>query len=233
MASHHSAALLWGLDLLIPPETVSVCVPRNRSRIAMPDAQIYRRDVPLSETAVLERWAVRVTGLPRTVVDLLGVLDFPEAVVVTASVLRRGDVPVEAIVDVARRHRRISRLLPVLAVADRHSGSALEALQYVRFVEAGMAPVLQFEVRVKRRLVARVDFAWPEYGVVVEVDGFDYHRERADYLSDRRKSNELTRLGYVLLRYGWEDVVLRPDHVIAEVRGMLSARGWTGNPASS
>ena len=85
----------------------------------------------------------------------------------------------------------------------------------------------------QRRLVARVDFAWPECGVVVEVDGFDYHRERADYLSDRRKSNELTRLGYVLLRYGWEDVVLRPDHVIEEVRGMLSSRGWSGDPASS
>ncbi|MGZ4664777.1 MAG: endonuclease domain-containing protein [Frankiaceae bacterium] len=76
-------------------------------------------------------------------------------------------------------------------------------------------------------------FAWPEYGVVVEVDGFDYHQERADYLADRRKSNELTRLGYVLLRYEWEDVVLRPDHVIAQVRGMLSSRGWSGDPPSS
>lgn len=127
--------------------------------------------------------------MPRTVVDLVAVLDFAAAVVVTASVLRRNDMPVAALLDVARRHRRLSRLLPVLAVADRRSGSALEALQYVRFVEAGMAPVLQFDVRVGRRVVARVDFAWPEYRVVVEVDGFDYHRERDDSLVDRRKSN--------------------------------------------
>ena len=64
MASHHSAALLWGLDLLAAPETVSVCIPRNRSRVLMPDVLVYRRDVPLWETAVLERWAIRVTGCP-------------------------------------------------------------------------------------------------------------------------------------------------------------------------
>ena len=65
----------------------------------------------------------------------------------------------------------------------------------------------------------------------MEVGGFDYHRERAEYLSDRRKSNELAHLGYVLLRFGWEDVVLRSDDVIAQVRGMLSSRGWTGDRA--
>ncbi len=42
--------------------------------------------------------------------------------------------------------------------------------------------------------------------VVVECDGFSYHSGRREYREDRRRDRELVALGYVVLRFTWEDI---------------------------
>ena len=90
-------------------------------------------------------------------------------------------------------------------------------------------PELQLRVHDERGgLVARVDFAWPQARLVVEVDGFAYHSSREDVRKDHARAVRLTLLGWRVLRFGWEDVVGRPEHVIAVVREAL---GWpAGGP---
>ena len=225
VVSHVSAACLWGLDLPSPPEVVDACVPRNRSRAAAPGALVRRRSVPLSDVALLGPRRVPVTSLARTAVDLLEVLPFLALVVAMDSILRRRDVTAAEICAVARRLRRLSRLVAVLAASDAHSGSALESMLRVLLLAAGLRPLTQYSVRDDGRVIAYVDFAWPVQRVIVEADGYAYHRERADYLADRERARHFARLGYVLLRYGWEDVTQRPDEVVNEIVTVLRGRG--------
>jgi len=83
------------------------------------------------------------------------------------------------------------------------------------------APVPQLVIRdEKGRFVARVDFAFVAARVVVELDGFAFHRDRDSYRTDRAKANELARLGWRLVRLTWEDIVLRPDWVIELLRDL-------------
>ncbi|HVF21253.1 MAG TPA: DUF559 domain-containing protein [Mycobacteriales bacterium] len=66
-----------------------------------------------------------------------------------------------------------------------------------------------------------MDFAWPENRLIVEADGYEFHRSRASYRDDRRCGNAYTRAGWRFLRFSWEDVVDHPDEVVAHVRDLL------------
>ena len=47
----------------------------------------------------------------------------------------------------------------------------------------------------------RVDFYWPELGLVVETDGWRYHRTPAQQASDRRRDQIHTAAGLTTLRF--------------------------------
>jgi very-short-patch-repair endonuclease len=106
---------------------------------------------------------------------------------------------------------------------DARSESVLESLTRVLLVLGGLLPVVQHEIRdANGAFVARVDFAWPDLRLVVEVDGFAFHADRAAYRRDRERLNELERLGWRVLRFTWEDVRHRPEHVLTLVRECLT-----------
>jgi len=113
---------------------------------------------------------------------------------------------------------------------DPRAMSALESLCRLLLVLAGLpAPVTQLEVRDEDgTLVGMVDFGWPEARLLLETEGFAWHRERADYRKDRERANAYARLGWTLLRVTWEDVVNRPEHVVELVRSMLRRAGARG-----
>jgi very-short-patch-repair endonuclease len=60
------------------------------------------------------------------------------------------------------------------------------------------------------------DFHWPERRLVVEVDGFEHHRERAQFNNDRYR-------GLVHRTHGWEVVRVSADHVYDEPELVLRA----------
>ncbi|HTE72185.1 MAG TPA: DUF559 domain-containing protein [Actinomycetes bacterium] len=220
VVSHDSAAVLWGLELATDPSAV-VTVPRNRSRARAAGVTVKRADV--GETAV--RLGLLVTTPLRTVLDCAATLPLEDAVVVADSALRKGLVTHDELRSAADAlhgpHGRSCRR--VAAMADPRSGSVLESLLRVLLVEAGLAAdETQYQVvDVEGRLVARVDFAYLTARLIVEADGFEFHRERADYRKDRRRANAYCLADWSLLRFTWEDVRFDPDYVIAAVRAEL------------
>ena len=67
------------------------------------------------------------------------------------------------------------------------------------------------------RWLARVDFAYPEKKVYIEVDG-SHHETRRQYVDDLARQNELARAGWLPLRFTKEDVDAKSYvRVIAEV----------------
>jgi very-short-patch-repair endonuclease len=69
-----------------------------------------------------------------------------------------------------------------------------------------------------------VDFAWPDLGVIVELDGYEAHRGRGAFEADRARDVELKLLGYEVIRFTWRQLIGEPGQVTASVRTLLSTR---------
>jgi very-short-patch-repair endonuclease len=79
----------------------------------------------------------------------------------------------------------------------------------------------------------RVDFAWPDRRLIVEVDGWQAHRTRVAFQDDRTNSNLLQLAGNVVLRYTWDDVRIRHAEVAAQVLSAGNFSSTHSGPSSS
>jgi very-short-patch-repair endonuclease len=67
-----------------------------------------------------------------------------------------------------------------------------------------------------------VDFLWRRQGVVVETDGFEFHRDRAAFEADRARDAELQLLGLRVLRFTYRAVRDEAGKVAATLRRVLA-----------
>ena len=65
---------------------------------------------------------------------------------------------------------------------------------------------------------AEVDFVWRDARLIVEVDGYRYHRSPSAFETDRERDVRLTLAGWTVLRFTWAQVIQRPAWVAAAVR---------------
>jgi very-short-patch-repair endonuclease len=115
--------------------------------------------------------------------------------------------------------------LPALRrLLDRHTfrmtDTDLERLFLPIARKAGL-PVPETQARVNG---FRVDFYWPEVGLVVETDGLRYHRTPAQQKRDRVRDQAHTAAGLTPLRFTHAQVAFEPAHVqrtLAAVAGRL------------
>ncbi len=131
--------------------------------------------------------------------DYQGILDLNAIDAVTG----RGITGSAAIRDALRHHR------PELA----HTRSELEQL-LLTLCERHDLPIPAFNVTVEGWLV---DAVWPRAHVVVELDGLDGHRTRAQLERDHQRDFELRQAGYIVLRYTWRQLTDAPALVAREI----------------
>ncbi len=85
-------------------------------------------------------------------------------------------------------------------------------------------PITQHEVRGHGRLLAVVDFAWPDAKLAVEADGYAWHSGRARWQRDLSRRNALTTAGWRVLHVTWRDVMHASHDVVAAIRHALDVR---------
>ena len=66
-----------------------------------------------------------------------------------------------------------------------------------------------------------VDAFWPRHRLVVEVDGYAYHGNRAAFERDRRKDAALVAAGYRVVRVTWRQIADEPHVVVALLARLL------------
>jgi very-short-patch-repair endonuclease len=79
----------------------------------------------------------------------------------------------------------------------------------------------------------RVDFYWPDLGLVVEADGLRYHRTPAQQTRDRLRDQAHTAAGMIPLRFTHAQIAFEPDHVqatLCAVADGVRRRGLSPNP---
>lgn len=97
--------------------------------------------------------------------------------------------------------------------------SELERL-FLRLCRLHRVPVPEVNVRVGPFLV---DFLWRDRRLVVETDGYRYHRGWHAFEDDRTRDLRLRILGYEVIRLSFRQVVDEPERVAAVLKGALSA----------
>jgi hypothetical protein len=95
-----------------------------------------------------------------------------------------------------------------------------ETLRLLR--QAGLRPPKpQVTYRSNGRTIARVDFVWPDVGLVVEVAGHGTHSSRAQRQRDAQRQSELALMGLRVLTFTYEDVRHRPDWMMSMIEAGL------------
>jgi very-short-patch-repair endonuclease len=227
VVSHDSAAFLWGLIRRRPKETHVVVHRWHREHRT---ACTVHESLDLRSTDRVTIEGVPVTSATRTVVDL-GATS-PWLVERALSEGLRMDLfdvaEVKGFVTrVARKGRRgVGVIRPYLemhgAVRGRTESVLEDRFLKVLFERGIRLPVAQFEVRDDRGVfVCRADFSYPDLRLLIEVDGRSYHSDTVAFQRDRDKQNRTQELGWRTLRFTWNDVSRKPEHVAVTVSSFL------------
>ncbi|HEX2857756.1 MAG TPA: hypothetical protein VHO26_09815 [Propionibacteriaceae bacterium] len=122
------------------------------------------------------------------------------------------------------------RAQTALGLASGLAESPAESLSRLAFHDHGIPqPVLQYSVIDQfGRVVAITDFAWPDFGVVGEVDGrVKYERllrpgERVSdaLVREKRRENDIQALGWVVFRW-FPDELASPGVLCTRLRRLL------------
>lgn len=218
--SHTSAAAIYGLPLPQLPQLVHVTVPRNVKRVSPDGVVVHQRGQRQLSRVCYQ--GLSLCTVPRVIMDIALTLPCIDAVVVADAALRTRRTEFGELVEESRRfarHPRYSTLADFLPLLDPRSGSVPESRVRVGLMLAGLPrPIAQYEIWIDGRKIATVDFAWPEYKLILEVDGLRYHSADRDFRRDRVKQNELVHDGWRVLRVTALDVERMLHYVIDQVR---------------
>lgn len=117
----------------------------------------------------------------------------------------------------------LGRLYSVLSSSGGHTVLERRFLELVQ--EARLpTPTPQVVHRLDGRHVARVDFAFVDHGVVVEVSGGRGHSSPSERAKDARRRNDLQRLGRLVLEFTFEQVIHDAAMVVSVLRSTLAGR---------
>jgi hypothetical protein len=219
VVSHTGAAAALGWDLLEAPSRVDLIVPRTHGAVRLANVRIHRVDLRRDEVTAVG--VLPVTSPLRTALDVAATMPEIDAIVALDSALRLRQLSraeLRAEYRTRTRLRGRPRAAQVLELLDPTSGSAPETVARLLFRDCGPMPCTQFTVTAGGRFVARVDFAWPELRLVVEIDGFAWHSSRSAFQRDHDRQHDLEEAGWAVLRFTADDVLHRPDEVAATVR---------------
>ena len=67
----------------------------------------------------------------------------------------------------------------------------------------------------------KLDAFWPEYGLIVECDGWDTHRTREAFESDRERDTDHLDYGLTTVRLTKRRLEQTPDHEAARFKRIL------------
>ncbi|MFI5510688.1 DUF559 domain-containing protein [Mycobacterium sp. NPDC051804] len=210
------AAAWWHGLTKFAPDVVEVTVPRTSHHPHRAGIRMRRRDLTRSD--IVERNGLRITELALTVVEA-AVRKRGGSVLMDSALQRQVELR-----DLWRAHlRNTGRHGSTAArrlLQSAHDGARSEAERL--FVQL----LRQADIEGWRTNYPiggyRIDVAFPDQKVAIEVDGWAFHNTPEVFVKDRNRQNTIALLGWKVLRFTWFDLTEYPQRVIAEIKHALS-----------
>ncbi len=234
VVSHSSAGWLWDLipaaptrpELTVPFLDGGSAYPRG---LAQHVAVHRSRDIDIAK-AVLRR-DVLVTNPMRTIVDVAATLPPDQLDNATDRALAARLFTIPALVAeldrLARRGRpgvgALRRSLKDRGFIGAPAPSVLESKMLRLIVAAGL-PLPKVELTVGLEGEYRLDFAWPDLLLTVEVDGYVWHFSPEHQQRDHARRNHIQDLGWAHHVYTWREVNDEPGRVSRQIRASYYTR---------
>jgi hypothetical protein len=222
VASHYSAAYLWGL-LRFTPDVMHVTAPTRRR--AKRGFRVHFSSI-LAEEDRAVRQGIPVTAVPRVLLDL-AIRARPEQM---EGYLERAEerelLDVRAVEDVLSRaggHRGRGPLARALAIYSPDPSFTRSKFER-RFRDAVTAtglppPSMNFNAE-----GFELDAYWPDLRFAVELDLFETHGSRAAFERDRRRQEELKLAGIEMIRITAPRFRREPQAVLRNLTILLERR---------
>lgn len=217
VVSHLSAALVHGWKVKASPAMPHVTVRRTQGRVRADGARVHWGSVTDMELGA------GVTGPVRTVVDCARVLPFDEALSVADSALRSRSVRRDDLLDAVLAGPRTGRTaaLRVVRLASPKSANPFESvLRAIALDVPGLHPIPQGPVGT----IGHADLTDPTLRIVVEAESYEFHALPEAFRYDVRRYTAMTRAGWLVARFVWEDVMHRQAYVASVLADLVSMR---------
>lgn len=222
--SHTTSGRLLGLDV-DRDHVLHVTSPRN---LRPPDQSIeVHRGPALLGCDVSTVRGHRITTMPRTIIDLSTLLSEERLDIALDSAIRRGMLRsvFQGRFDQMAEYRRpgtatLRRLITEREAEQGLTGSAFER-RLLRVLRSHGLPLPVCQYPVTDGMTAYIDFAYPEFSIAIEADGYRWHDGRAAFERDRARSSELASRGWRVLQVTWLQLKYRANEVIDRIQRAL------------
>jgi hypothetical protein len=220
----HTAAAIWGFDVLDDAETHIAVGPRLGC-LRRPGLWPHQLDLRPADV-VRARCGTRLTAPDRTAVDLARFVPVRDALAVLDAAVASGRCTVDSLRHEVARHRgqRGVRLVRALIpLADPHVDSPQESrLRQLCHMVGLPAPVRQLHVVDADGRWHDLDLGWASEQVGAEYDG-EVHDLPASRRKDRRRYNWFTDLGWRLFHATDADIYGDPRPFLVRLARALDA----------
>ena len=224
--SHGSAGRLWAMSGVEEPARIHVVTDLGR-RVRL-DGVTGHRSGALFEEDVVQLRGIPVTSRARTLVDLSGSMSLGQLGRTLDDSLRHG-LSLDALRRCAgrlgtapgRRMKLVHTLLAERLPGYEPGDSDLETRVLRVLVGAGL-PVPRQQLAVKVGRAVRLDLAYPDVRIGIELDGWDCHRTFAAFHGDRERDALLASAGWVLTHFSART---SEDEMVAAVTALRSRFG--------
>ncbi|MFC5140226.1 DUF559 domain-containing protein [Actinomycetospora rhizophila] len=220
-----SAAWWWGLLDTAPTRTRAAVPPDRRPR-PRDDVDVVRRAIAPADRVRVS--GIAVTARALTVLDAAAVLGLDAGAEVADRALQKEMVTVEKLRETHTRtagRRGTTIGGEIIALAAGGAASWAERTLHTEMRAAGVVGwSANTEIVLPGYGRALGDVVFEEEKVIVEVDGWAYHRDLRAFLRDGPRQSALAAAGWVVLRTHWYELRGQPAVFLARLVETLRSR---------
>ena len=222
--SHVSAAVHWNLLSYEPPRP-EVTAPASRK--AVPGIRLHRSH-SLDAQDTTNHQGIPTTTVYRTLLDIAAHVPKHHLERALAQAERLQPYDHTAITETIARangHRGTRRLATAIQEDPQFTRGELEARMRKLARDHGLPqPAFNYTLDVPDHQGLEADCCFPTHRVVIEMDGWETHRIRHAFESDRAKDAALTAAGYAVVCFTYRQLRDDPDSVADRIRAVLALR---------
>ncbi|NYE36771.1 very-short-patch-repair endonuclease [Nocardioides cavernae] len=206
-----SAAVHHGWEVKTVPDVPHVAFPRKRNvaQLGRRQVVVHRADLGPDDTSGI------ATSRDVTLLHCLRSLPDDEALTIADSALRHGEIATLRRVLASVRGAGSAKVRRIGLAADARAANPFESVTRAICLQVPGLHVVPQVVLSTDHYWARPDLVDRELRIVVECESWEWHGDRKGFVKDVRRYTLLTADGWTVLRFTWDDVMLRPAWVRA------------------